>query len=861
MLNWCTSVLSWCAISLLASPAFADYILQNGRVSVVCADDVAHAYCLQVAQRTPPLLRQAEQLLGHQIKHVNLVVKNVSDFANGSATSVPTNTIRLYTVAPREGSLLNQSDWLTSVLFHELIHIVQVDAANGVAAGLHAVFGRHFWTFPGVYPLTPRWTVEGMAVWGESSQSDGRATSPYYRGQLRMLALDNIASVQTMAVNVALPHQGNQYLVGSAFMRFISQRYGEQAVQNWVQSLASQWLPGFYGNAYSSAFGNDLVADWALFQQWLKDSAKRELDAINAVPVVDGRIQAKGWVSQPVQGPDGELWFIEDLVEQPKVLRNTNGDQRIALPSKVVDVQYRKGQWQALRARQCGERLGTEWLRYQNQAWWVNNACEGVVSFVPGSDQHVIRFDGQRHWLSKEGVLFNNLDVPGEPLAGAAYNGELAVLVQYGQQREIYRLRNGEWQRLNVSHLAPKTVAMNDHDIYFVSGESQVDNLWRASDKRPVTNVMGAVVDALAVDAGVYIQQLHPELSAISYLNQPKSVVTGALPAAVQSSANIQLSRARSGEPSKQVYQPTLALRPTGWQPSFSSVEGNNAFGAQINLSDKTLTHKASVQALTDLTNSQLSSRYRWPHYQAGLRLGQVNSTLSPASNWAGDVMFQYDFDAGLGVVHELTLATLVNNNELRFGAGWSVNNTRWATFGVAPRQGAVLAGLASWGASSGRLGGQLTWHQQFGPVYSQVGGGIIWDGSEQAQLVNGLIVEPYQPNLEQVKLVHPGVNDLPSQALIWQLQSETRMATRYNPRGIALLPVGFSRAGVSVQGLLSGTVSTRSQTEFSASLGLGVFLDWRLAVEAPVRTELIGLYGALNAEPALALKFSSIAF
>lgn len=827
----------------------------------MCADEVVHSYCLQVAQRTPPLLEQAEQLLGHQIKHVNLVVKNVSDFANGSATSVPANTIRLYTVLPRSGSLLNQSDWLTSVLFHELIHIVQVDAAKGVAAGLRTVLGRHFWTFPGVYPLTPRWTVEGMAVWGESSASDGRATSALYRGQLRMLALDNVPSVQNLAVNVAVPQQGNQYLIGSAFMRFISQKYGEQAVQAWVQALAGQWLPGFYANAYQTAFATDLVDDWAQFQQWLKNAARLELDAINAVPVIDGTIQAKGWVSQPVQGPDDSIWLIEDFVEQPRQLRSLSGSERIELPGNIVDVQYRQGQWQALRARTCGERLGTEWLRYQNQAWWVNNACEGVVSFVPGSGDYVIRFDGQRHWLSKEGILFSNIQLPGEPLAAASYNGELAVLVQYGQTREVYRQRGSQWQRLGVSHLAPKTVTLNGDDVYFVSDESQVDNLWRASDKRPVTNVMGAVVDALAVEGGIYLQQLHPELAAISYLKAPKSVVTGALPAPVQTNANLQLTRARIGEPVKRDYQPALALRPKSWQPSIMSVDGNTSFGAKVNLADKTLTHFANGQILTDLSNSQFSVNYGWPHWQLDARVGQVASSLSAPSSWASSAWYTHGFDAGLGVQHELTLVGLVSSNELRVGGGWSVDSRRFATYGVAPRQGAELAGLVSWGANGGRLGGQLNWHQQLGPVYSQLSGGILWDGGEQAELVNGVLLESYQPNLEQVKLVHPGVNDLPSQALVWQQHSEARFATGYQPRGIGLLPIGFSRAGISMHGLLSGTVSTRSQSAYSASIGLGIFADWRIAVEAPVRTELLGLYGIVNAQPAVAVKFSSIAF
>src|SRR5512139_3486913 len=92
----------------------------------------------EVARRTAAVLEDAHRrlvpVLGHRPRsRVRVVLTDGSDSANGSATALPFNTLRLYTTAPDDLSVLGDyEDWLTTLVLHEHTHILHLDNIGGV---------------------------------------------------------------------------------------------------------------------------------------------------------------------------------------------------------------------------------------------------------------------------------------------------------------------------------------------------------------------------------------------------------------------------------------------------------------------------------------------------------------------------------------------------------------------------------------------------------------------------------------------------------------------------------------------------------------------------------------------------------
>ncbi|MEO7094580.1 MAG: hypothetical protein ABI175_15090, partial [Polyangiales bacterium] len=68
-------------------------------------------------------------VLGWEPKtRTQVVITDDSDFANGSATALPFNTVRLFVTAPDDLSpLADYDDWLMELITHEYTHILHTD--------------------------------------------------------------------------------------------------------------------------------------------------------------------------------------------------------------------------------------------------------------------------------------------------------------------------------------------------------------------------------------------------------------------------------------------------------------------------------------------------------------------------------------------------------------------------------------------------------------------------------------------------------------------------------------------------------------------------------------------------------------
>lgn len=154
---------------------------------------------------------------------VQVVLSDETDDANGSATAVPLNTVRLFVTAPDDLSVLHQyDDWLATLVTHEYTHILHADNISGVAAILNAVAGKQW----APNQIQPRFILEGLATYEESLHTHGgRLRASQWEMALRADALaGNLQTLDQLANGPnRWPHGTLWYLYGSYFMQYRSE--------------------------------------------------------------------------------------------------------------------------------------------------------------------------------------------------------------------------------------------------------------------------------------------------------------------------------------------------------------------------------------------------------------------------------------------------------------------------------------------------------------------------------------------------------------------------------------------------------------------------------------------------------------
>lgn len=167
--------------------------------------------------------------LGWEPKELTqIVITDDTDSANGSATTLPYNTVRLFATAPDDMSPLGDYDnWINELVTHEYTHILQIDNTSGLPAIGNAILGKTF----APNQAQPRWILEGLAVVMESEHtSGGRLRSTQFDMYLRADVLEHKLARLDEISNPARRWPGGNlwYLYGAKFIGFIVDTYGPQ---------------------------------------------------------------------------------------------------------------------------------------------------------------------------------------------------------------------------------------------------------------------------------------------------------------------------------------------------------------------------------------------------------------------------------------------------------------------------------------------------------------------------------------------------------------------------------------------------------------------------------------------------------
>jgi hypothetical protein len=283
-----------------------------------------------LASRAEAINQRVVSALGLELHQpVELVLADDDDAANGFASALPYNAIRLRVVAPEDMSpLADYDDWLGMLLTHEHTHIVHLEQASGIPRLLTRILGR-FYTPQG---SLPGWFTEGLGVLEETAQtSGGRGRSTMFEMYLRMAALEGgLLGLDWVGFDgEPWPHGNVRYLYGQAFLRFIAERYGERALGRFVEEYGKRLVPYGVNRALKRATGHTFTELYAQFSNELETRSQAVAQQIEARGRREGtRLTHHGELTRsPRFVSDSELVYsVADARHVPEIARISLAD-------------------------------------------------------------------------------------------------------------------------------------------------------------------------------------------------------------------------------------------------------------------------------------------------------------------------------------------------------------------------------------------------------------------------------------------------------------------------------------------------------------------------------------------------------
>jgi len=226
-----------------------------------------------VAQRTASSAESVHERLVPQLgwaphEVTEIVITDDTDSANGSAGTLPYNTVRLYATAPDDMSPLGDYDnWINELITHEYTHILQIDNTSGLPALGNAILGKTF----APNQAQPRWILEGLAVVMESEHTTGgRLKSSqfdmYLRADVfghRLARLDQISNPSRR-----WPGGNLWYLYGAEFIGWIVDTYGPDTFAAVASDYGASVIPWGINRAIRRVTGRTYEQ---LYEGWQAD--------------------------------------------------------------------------------------------------------------------------------------------------------------------------------------------------------------------------------------------------------------------------------------------------------------------------------------------------------------------------------------------------------------------------------------------------------------------------------------------------------------------------------------------------------------------------------------------------------------
>jgi hypothetical protein len=255
---------------------------------------------------TPYIARAFENSLAFHEKNLNwkpwepvtILLKDFSDYGNAAALGSPSDMV-LLDVAPLSLSMeaFSPGERFFTLMNHELTHVGTIDVWNSKDSGWRHFLGgkpvplqKHpisifynFLTSP--RNLTPRWYMEGSAVFMETWMAGGlgRAQGGYDEMVFRAKVRDHVPlfsplGLESEGTQIDFQVGANSYLYGTRFMSYLALTYGPQKVVDWLRR--GEDSKAFYSSQFKHVFGkslDDTWDDWIAFEHKYQEANLAEL--------------------------------------------------------------------------------------------------------------------------------------------------------------------------------------------------------------------------------------------------------------------------------------------------------------------------------------------------------------------------------------------------------------------------------------------------------------------------------------------------------------------------------------------------------------------------------------------------------
>ena len=251
-------------------------------------EGVAHLTAQYAEEFYPVLVEE----FGEVPPVIDIVLVDPFDFSNGFATVFPNDEVVLFASQYRLSDWFNVrlESWWKAVLFHELVHAVDLDQTRGWPKLLRGVLGKI--VLPNTVKPIP--FIEGLAVYekckhlGECRMNDAKT-----RQMLRQMVLDNkiptFDEIKGFYTREEWPFVGLLvYNFGAWLMQYIEETYGDDALRRFNEVNGSRplnllFLLGFGENldrVFQEAFGVSSRELYEGFRRWLREQFTPEIERI-----------------------------------------------------------------------------------------------------------------------------------------------------------------------------------------------------------------------------------------------------------------------------------------------------------------------------------------------------------------------------------------------------------------------------------------------------------------------------------------------------------------------------------------------------------------------------------------------------
>ena len=241
------------------------------------------------------------------------LLKDFSDHGNAAALASPNNMI-LLDVAPLSLSMetFSPGERFFTLNNHELAHVAAIDVWNSRDAfwrrflgGKPAPLQKHpesilynFLTSP--RNLTPRWYMEGSAVFFETWMAGGlgRAQGAYDEMVFRAKVRDDLRffsplGLESEGTQVDFQAGANSYLYGTRFFSYLALTYGVDRTVEWLRR--SENSRAFYATQFKHVFGKPLDSVWSDWVGFEHAFQKKNLAALAKYPLTEAtRLSPRG---------------------------------------------------------------------------------------------------------------------------------------------------------------------------------------------------------------------------------------------------------------------------------------------------------------------------------------------------------------------------------------------------------------------------------------------------------------------------------------------------------------------------------------------------------------------------------------